>query len=143
MDSLFRTVAAVGRVLVQGAGLAVETAKDVAKDVADSIERDRRLGHGSGYASAFVEDQPAPRPLGYGFHEEWKERLVFTEARGTYTFDCAWGDFRRPYHVYVPTAEHWDRATPEFMHGRRDEILDRLRGWAGCDYVIHEFGPED
>ncbi|MQM26295.1 hypothetical protein [Glycomyces albidus] len=135
MDSLVYTVAAVGRVLIRGA---VEAAKKIAQEVAAGIERDKRPYYGAGYAAAFAEDRRTADKSGYGFREEWKERLVYSEPGGSYTFECGWGDFSRPYHVYVPAAESWDRSMPEFMRGRRDEILERLRHWAGGDYIVHE-----
>jgi hypothetical protein len=61
----------------------------------------------------------------YSVEGRWKERLVYCEDGREFDFDCAWGV--DPYVVYVPTADLWDRVTPEWMHGRRNEILTRLR----------------
>lgn len=69
--------------------------------------------------------------------EEWKERIVYQEDGASFTFGCGWGV--KPYVVYVPSAGYWPRATPAWMHDRRDEILGRLRDYAGTRYVIEEF----
>ncbi|GAA2273891.1 hypothetical protein GCM10009853_029700 [Glycomyces scopariae] len=138
MNSFAFAVAVVGRALVQGLGRVVESARDAAAEAAAGDERDR-----ADYVPVHREERAIERGTDYGFKEEWKERLVYTDPRGTFEFPCGWGDFSRPYHVYVPMPEFWDRETPAFMHGRRDEILDRLRLWAGDAYIIEEYDPDD
>lgn len=111
--------------------------RGIFREVARVLDSDRPI------ESAFEEDRirSTDGEAAYSFKEEWKELLVYTESAGTYTFLCGWGDFKRPFSVGVPTAEHWDNETPAWMHGRRDEILDRLRHWAGAKYVIDEYVP--
>jgi hypothetical protein len=77
----------------------------------------------------------------YSFEEASKGQLVYTEPGGAHSFRCGWGDLEQTLTVTVPAAEHWDRATPDWMHGRRDEFLDRLRLWAGVGCTIDEYGP--
>jgi hypothetical protein len=145
MDLLVLTAAALGRGLVQGIGRAVAS---VGEDDDDDEPAERRyFGTIRESTSDLWPDSSVDRPANpggpsaYSFNEQWKELLVYTEAGGTYTFLCGWGNFQRPYSVGVPTAETWDRAMPEFMHGRRDEILGRLRKWAGASYTIDEYVP--
>ncbi|KAB8194047.1 hypothetical protein FH608_017815 [Nonomuraea phyllanthi] len=78
--------------------------------------------------------------MNFTISEEWKERIVYREDGASFTFDCGWGV--RPHVVYVPSAEYWPRVTPAWMHGRRDEILGRLRDYVGARYVIEEFCEE-
>lgn len=134
MDMLLMTAAALARSVVQGVGRA---AASVGEGV--DLARKRLTGTYEGVDYRWPEPD---RDADYSFKEEWKELLVYTDPGGTYTFLCGWGDFTRPFSVGVPTAEYWDRAMPDFMCGRRDEILDRLRKWAGNNYDIDEYEPE-
>lgn len=54
----------------------------------------------------------------------------------SHTFDCGWDV--KPRVVYMPSAAYWPKATPVWMHDRRDEILARLRRDVGGSYVIKE-----
>ena len=55
---------------------------------------------------------------------EWKELVQYWEGDHGYIFDAGWGV--DPGDLYVPAAEDWDAATPDWMNGRRDEIVARL-----------------
>lgn len=74
--------------------------------------------------------------MGFDFREEWKERLVYREDGKEFTFTCGWGT--TPGVVYVPAANAWNYVTPEWMHGRRDEIIERIQIHVGSRYVIHD-----
>ncbi|NUP18476.1 MAG: hypothetical protein HOZ81_20795 [Streptomyces sp.] len=74
--------------------------------------------------------------MSFSIREEWKERIVYREEGASFTFDCAWGV--EPFVLFVPSPEYWPRATPAWMHNRRDEILGRLREFVGARYVIEE-----
>lgn len=54
----------------------------------------------------------------------WKELVEYWESDRGFVFDAAWGV--EPGDLYVPAPEDWDAATPEWMNGRRDEIVARL-----------------
>lgn len=141
MDLLIMTAAALARGVVQRLG---RVAVPSAAEAGDAAAERRCFATVRESASELRPGPSADRPSSYSFKEQWKELLVYTETGdpgGTYTFLCGWGNFERPFSVGVPTAETWDRAMPEFMRGRRDEILARLRDWAGGDYVIDEYEP--
>jgi hypothetical protein len=137
MDMLLMTAAALARGVVQGIGRAAVSAVGAGLDL--TRERAARTRKGVDYS---WPDPETYRDADYSFKEKWKEELIYTEPGGTYSFNCGWGDFTRPFSVGVPTAEYWDRAMPDFMRGRRDEILGRLRGWAGNNYNFDEYEPE-
>jgi hypothetical protein len=134
MDMLLMTAAALARGVVQGVGRATAS-------VGEGVDIARKRLAGTYEGPDFRWPDPDP-DADYTFKEEWKELLVYTDPGGTYTFLCGWGNFERPFSVGVPTAEYWDRGMPEFMRGRRDEILDRLRKWAGNNYNVDEYEPE-
>lgn len=52
--------------------------------------------------------------------------VEYWEGDHGYVFDAAWGV--DPGNLYVPAPEDWDGATPEWMNGRRDEIVARQVG---------------
>ncbi|WP_349865013.1 hypothetical protein [Leifsonia sp. WHRI 6310E] len=54
----------------------------------------------------------------------WKELVEYWEGDHGYVFDAAWGV--EPGDLYVPAPQDWDAVTPEWMNGRRDEIVARL-----------------
>ncbi|MFE4951636.1 hypothetical protein ACFQ9V_16180 [Leifsonia sp. NPDC056665] len=54
----------------------------------------------------------------------WKEVVEYWEGDCGYVFDAAWGV--EPGELYVPAPQDWDAVTPEWMNGRRDEIVARL-----------------
>lgn len=70
----------------------------------------------------------------------WKEEVIYWEGDRGYLFDAGWGV--TPGALYVPAAEDWSLVTPEWMHGRRDEIVARLVEHSHHD-VIDEapYGP--
>ena len=44
-----------------------------------------------------------------------------------------------PHVIYVPTEEEWGETAPEWAQGRRDEILERVKGVLGrknYEYVL-------
>jgi hypothetical protein len=63
----------------------------------------------------------------YEINKRWKEDLVYTEAGHEFSF---WYTWFTPHVITVPSAAYWPRATPEWMHDRRTEILGRLQAWA-------------
>lgn len=67
--------------------------------------------------------------------EQWKEQMLYIEGENQFAFECGWG--ASPPHLYLPSAASWERVTPAWMHGRRKEIVGRLRE-ACKDYLIEE-----
>ncbi|WP_229939430.1 hypothetical protein [Plantibacter cousiniae (nom. nud.)] len=55
----------------------------------------------------------------------WKEEVVYWEGAEGFVFDAGWGV--DPPVLYIPFPEEWDAVTAPWMHGRRDEIVERLR----------------
>jgi hypothetical protein len=55
---------------------------------------------------------------------EWKEIVVYWEGDQGFEFDAAWGV--APGELYVPDATHWDAVVPQWLVGRRDEVVGRL-----------------
>lgn len=66
----------------------------------------------------------------------WKELVEYWEGDRGYVFDAAWGV--EPGNLYVPAPEDWDAATPEWMNGRRDEIVARLIAFSHHNVVEDE-----
>lgn len=60
---------------------------------------------------------------------EWKEMLTYWEANQGFVFDCAWGV--DPGNVYVPSALSWDSVVPNWLVGRRAEVIERLAKYSG------------
>jgi hypothetical protein len=73
----------------------------------------------------------------YKLYPKWKELLVYEEGGNSYSFECGWGV--SPGVVYVQAAEDWDAVLPEFLRGRRDEIVAVLR--ERCDHTVEEDPP--
>ena len=55
---------------------------------------------------------------------EWNEIVVYWEGDQGFEFDAAWGV--APGVLYVPDATHWDGVVPQWLVGRRDEVVGRL-----------------
>ena len=62
--------------------------------------------------------------MSYTVEGRWKEQLVYIEDGQEFIFECGWGV--RPYVAYIPSAAIWDRVMPQWMRGRREEIVARL-----------------
>lgn len=54
----------------------------------------------------------------------WKEEVVYWEGDRGFVFDGGWGV--QPSVTYVPDEEAWDQVVPEWLVGRRDEVIRRL-----------------
>lgn len=75
--------------------------------------------------------EPGP---GFSIEQRWKEVVVYWEGERGYLFDAGWGV--DPRVLYVPSAEAWPDAVPDWMRERRDEVLERLRRHSG--HVLDE-----
>jgi len=60
---------------------------------------------------------------------EWKETFWYAEGERKFAFECGWG--ASPPVLYVPSAERWDAAVPDWLRGRRDEVVARLVAHSG------------
>jgi hypothetical protein len=73
--------------------------------------------------------------LDFTIREQWKEQMLYIEGENQFAFECGWGI--TPPDLYIPDAASWDAKTPSWMHGRRDDIVVRMRLACG-DYTIVE-----
>lgn len=69
----------------------------------------------------------------FNIEPRWKEEVIYWEGARGYLFDAAWGV--QPGRLFVPAPEDWDSVTPDWMHGRRDEIVERLRKHSHHDVI--------
>ena len=70
----------------------------------------------------------------YEVEFRWKEEVVYWEGSRGCVFPGSWGT--DPPTTVVPDATTWDRAVPDWLRGRHDEVLGRLR--ADKRHVVHE-----
>ncbi|MFG3342726.1 hypothetical protein [Glycomyces sp. NPDC048151] len=135
MDPLFTAAAARGRALlgkiVRSAEVVIDGAVEAYRELERERERERSRDRGSGFAAAFAEDTPhrTEPEAPYSFKSLWKERLVYTDPGGTYEFQCGWGNFQKPFYVYIPAEEDWGGGR---LHASYDELLARLRAWSAA-----------
>lgn len=66
---------------------------------------------------------------GFAIEFEWKETIRYWEGSRGYLLDGGWGG--DPLVLDVPAPEIWDARVPEWMRGRRDEIVARLVAHSG------------
>ncbi|MGH9967572.1 MAG: hypothetical protein ACREBG_07025 [Pyrinomonadaceae bacterium] len=48
-----------------------------------------------------------------------------------------------PHVIYVPTDEEWKKSAPEWAQGRRDEILERVKGILGSRSYEYDYSRGD
>lgn len=65
----------------------------------------------------------------YEVEFRWKEQVVYWEGGRGYVFPGGWGV--SPPVTYVAAGDAWDRVMPEWLKGRRDEVVRRLEDEAG------------
>jgi hypothetical protein len=70
----------------------------------------------------------------YEVEFRWKEYVIYWEGRRGVVFDAAWGV--GPLVTIVPDEASWDRKVPDWLHGRRDEVVARLR--AKSEHLLKE-----
>lgn len=70
---------------------------------------------------------------GFSIEHRWKEETVYWEGQRGYLFDGGWGV--DPPVLYVPGPEIWPDVVPEWMVGRREEIVGRLIAMSGHQVV--------
>ena len=68
-------------------------------------------------------------PLDFRFEWRWQEELHYREGDDTFVLRCGWGV--SPPVVFVPSAAGWDRRVPDWLRGRRDEIVARIEEHSG------------
>jgi hypothetical protein len=59
----------------------------------------------------------------------WKEEVVYWEGEHGFRLDAGWGV--DPPWLYVPSPRIWDMVVPEWLAGRRAEVVDRLAAHNG------------
>lgn len=65
------------------------------------------------------------RREGWDAELRWKEQVVYWEGNRGFLFDGAWGV--APPRTYVPDVDTWDQAVPEWLRGRRQQVVSRLK----------------
>ena len=65
----------------------------------------------------------------FTIEERWKELLIYREGDHEHVFGAGWGV--DPPSVTVPSEAAWDRVMPEWLRGRRAEIVARLQDPGG------------
>jgi hypothetical protein len=73
---------------------------------------------------------------GWDIQRRWKEEVVYWEGQHGFILDGAWGV--TPPKTFAPDAATWDEATPEWLHGRRDEVVGRLKRAPFRHVVVEE-----
>lgn len=66
----------------------------------------------------------ADPPAEYQVRVIGKELLVYREGEQEQLFIAGWGV--TPPVLYVPPADRWDELMPEWLRGRRDQVVARL-----------------
>ena len=69
----------------------------------------------------------------YEIEFRWKEEVVYWEGSRGIVFSTGLGNGAP---TIVPDAPTWDRAVPNWLRGRHDEVVARLR--ADERHVVHE-----
>jgi hypothetical protein len=64
----------------------------------------------------------------------WKEEVIYWEGDHGFIFDGGWGV--TPSVTYVPDEATWDQVVPEWLVGRRQQVVARLALESG--HVLHE-----
>ena len=67
--------------------------------------------------------------MSYKVESRWKEQLVYIKDGEEFVFDCGWGV--TPHVAYIPSDAIWDRVVPQWMRGRREEVVARLAADGG------------
>ncbi len=65
----------------------------------------------------------------FTFEWRWKEELHYSEGGNTLVLYCGWGV--SPPVVFVPSAAAWDDKVPDWLRGRRDELVRRIETHSG------------
>jgi len=65
-----------------------------------------------------------PPDAPFSITTQWCEVVIYWEGDEGFRFLAGWG--AEPPVLSVPSAEIWDRVTPEWLHGRRDVVVARL-----------------
>jgi hypothetical protein len=76
---------------------------------------------------------------GFEIEARWKELVIYREGDRGYVFSAGWGV--DPPVLYVPNEEAWSRSMPDWLRGRRSEVVARLA--ATSDHRIRVDGGED
>ena len=62
--------------------------------------------------------------------------ILYSEGRKTAELKVEPG-LKGPTIIHIPSHDNWNKSMPEWMHGRRDQIIDRIA--RRCKHMIYEF----
>jgi len=65
----------------------------------------------------------------FGIYPQWKEEVFYREGDQRLCFPAGWGV--NPPTLYVPSARIWDDVMPNWLRGRRAEVVARLAKHSG------------
>lgn len=65
--------------------------------------------------------------------------ILYSEGKNTIEITVDPG-LKGPTVIHVPSPENWNKDTPEWAHGRRDEILNRIK--TKCMHLIYEISED-
>jgi hypothetical protein len=69
------------------------------------------------------------RSADFRFDWRWKEELHYCEGDHSQVFHCGWGV--SPPIVFLPSQGGWDAKMPDWLHGRRAELVARIEQHSG------------
>ena len=62
--------------------------------------------------------------------------ILYTEGKKTTEFKVEPG-LKGPTMIHIPSPENWDKVMPDWMHNRREEIVERIA--TKCKHLIYDF----
>lgn len=62
--------------------------------------------------------------------------ILYSEGKNNIELKVEPG-LKGPTLIHIPSPESWNKNMPEWMHGRRDQIIDRIA--SRCKHIIYEF----
>jgi hypothetical protein len=72
----------------------------------------------------------------------WKEEVIYWEGNRGFVFDGGWGV--APMVTYIPDEATWDDVVPDWLVGKRQQVVERLALEPGhvlkatSDYSAHQ-----
>lgn len=73
----------------------------------------------------------------FGFHPEWKERMIVTGPGGSFVLDFPMGVPT----IVLPSEARWAEVGPRWARGQWQELRDQLAAWCRANDVLLEIDP--